>query len=85
MARLLLTATAKTELSELPQPTQESVADSLDLLAVEPRRYGYPLLGDLAGFWACRVPGNYRITYRIEGKNDAVIVYSIRHRSRAYV
>lgn len=86
MARVRLTATARTELLALPRQAQDAVADALDLLAVEPREYGYPLLGRLSGVWSCRVPGNYRITYKIRGRNDSdVIIYTIRPRARAYI
>jgi addiction module RelE/StbE family toxin len=86
LARLQLTETAKRGLSALSRQAQADILDRLDLIAVEPRRYGYPLQGRLRGQWASRVRGNYRIVYRIDGRNDErVIVRLIRHRSRAYL
>ena len=29
----------------------------------------HPLRGDLAGYWAVRVSGNWRIVFRFEGRN----------------
>jgi addiction module RelE/StbE family toxin len=86
LALVRLTETAKAGLKALPREAQENVLDKLDLIAVDPRKEGYPLQGRLDGQWSCRVKGNYRIIYRIEGRQDErVIVRSIRHRSRAYI
>ncbi len=85
MARVVLTNTARAELAALPVLAQESVRDCLDWLAIAPRG-GYALFGRLRGQRSIRVPGNYRIVYRIDGANDErVVVRSIRHRSRAYL
>lgn len=46
-----------------------------------PQDYGKPLMGNLSGYWSLRV-GDYRVVYRIEGKEVAII--QIAHRRDAY-
>ena len=52
-----------------------SVSDGLREVAAEPADMNlpgfqlHPLRGDLAGFWAVSVSGNWRITFRFEAGN----------------
>ena len=39
----------------------------------------HPLKGDLAGFYAVKVSGNWRITFRFEGENAADVDYVDYH------
>lgn len=50
-------------------------------LTSEPAKYGKPLRGTLAGYWKLRV-GDWRVVYTIYG--NEVVVFAIKHRSRAY-
>ena len=46
-----------------------------------PQDYGKPLMGNLSGYWSLRV-GDYRVVYRIEGREVKII--QIAHRRDAY-
>jgi mRNA-degrading endonuclease RelE of RelBE toxin-antitoxin system len=85
VARLVLTARARDQLTHLPLTLRNAVLHTLADLAVEPEVVGKPLIGRLTGTWAARV-GNYRVLYTIEGpsKSRRVVVRSIRHRAVAY-
>ena len=85
MPELVFTRGAHEDVRKLPQPLRVAVANTLEALAVEPRRVGVPLLGRLRGRWSARV-GNYRIVYTIEGSSEhqRVVVRAVRHRSIAY-
>ena len=50
-------------------------------LTIDPSRYGKPLRGTLAGYWKLRV-GDWRVVYAI--RNNEVVVFAIKHRSRIY-
>ncbi len=39
----------------------------------------HPLHGDLAGHWAVRVNGNWRLTFRFEGEDAEVVDYQDYH------
>lgn len=49
----------------------------------DPRAFGKPLSGDLAGFWRYRV-GDYRILASIEDGNFIVLVVHVGHRKNVY-
>jgi mRNA interferase RelE/StbE len=51
--------------------------------AEDPRRFGKPLVGDMAGLWRYRI-GDYRVVATFE--NDALIVLVLRvaHRREVY-
>ncbi len=50
-------------------------------LATEPQSYGEPLRKTLKGYWKLRV-GDYRVVYKIRGKE--VRVLAIVHRKNVY-
>jgi proteic killer suppression protein len=39
----------------------------------------HPLKGELAGHWAVKVNGNWRMTFRFEGNNAVVVDYRDYH------
>jgi mRNA interferase RelE/StbE len=49
----------------------------------DPRRFGKPLQGDLAGLWRYRVR-DYRIVCKIENREILVLVLAIGHRRLIY-
>jgi mRNA interferase RelE/StbE len=49
----------------------------------DPRRFGRPLTGDLAGLWRYRV-ADYRIVARIEDNRLIVLVITVGHRREVY-
>jgi len=49
----------------------------------DPRRFGKPLSGDLAGLWSCRVR-NYRMICIVEDDKLVVLVLRVGHRKDAY-
>jgi toxin HigB-1 len=54
-------------------------------VAAEPRDMGlpglelHPLRGDLAGTWAVKVSGNWRVTFRFTGRDVEVVDYEDYH------
>ncbi|TME22460.1 MAG: type II toxin-antitoxin system RelE/ParE family toxin [Chloroflexi bacterium] len=85
LPELVFTRGAHEDIRQLREPLRAAVGNTLEALAVEPRRVGVPLLGRLRGRWSARV-GNYRIVYTIEGssEHERVVVRAVRHRSIAY-
>ena len=57
---------------------QERIAGNHD-----PREFGKPLTGDLAGLWRYRI-GEYRVVCRIDDERRAVLVLRIAHRKEVY-
>ena len=51
--------------------------------AQDPRRFGKPLIGDLAGLWRYRV-GNYRLVAMFEDNTFVVLVLRVAHRREVY-
>jgi mRNA interferase RelE/StbE len=49
----------------------------------DPRRFGRPLTGDLAGLWRYRA-ADYRIVARIEDNRLIVLVITVEHRREVY-
>lgn len=49
----------------------------------DPRRFGKPLSGGMAGLWRYRV-GDYRIICRIEDHRLVVLVVTLGHRKHVY-
>ena len=66
----------------LPQKNKEQIKRAInERLTVDPLSFGKPLSHNLAGQRRLRV-GDYRVVYRVEGKN--VIVTVIKHRKDVY-
>lgn len=51
--------------------------------AEDPRRFGKPLSGDLAGLWRYRV-GDYRLVATFEDQTFVVLVLTVGHRRDVY-
>lgn len=54
-----------------------AAADPLDMSF--PGWYLHPLKGELAGHWSVRVSGNWRLTFRFEGKDAVLVDYRDYH------
>lgn len=82
---IVVTAPAARAIQEtLPESVAFAVIDFITGPLLEsPRRLGAPLRGELEGIWSAR-RGTYRILYRIDDENRAVIVLRIGHRGNVY-
>jgi len=49
----------------------------------DPRRFGRPLQGKLAGLWRYRI-GDYRLISRIEDERCVVLALAVGHRREVY-
>jgi len=77
---------AERQLRKLDRPIQRRILDWLDDRiegCKNPRHFGEPLKGDLAGLWRYRV-GDYRILCDIRDQEVVVLVLSVGHRRRIY-
>lgn len=83
--RITYTHTARRALSEdLPEPVVAAcVAFIESVLAENPHRAGKPLRDPLAGLHVAR-RGEFRIIYRIDDDQIAVLVITIQHRRDVY-
>lgn len=65
------------DLKRFDPPIQRRLLQTLrKRLSVDPKSYGEPLHGELAGLWKLRV-GEYRVVYRIVEKRIEVLVLKI--------
>ena len=74
------------ELRRLDKVAQRTILQYLrERIASEedPRRFGKPLSGELAGLWRYRVR-DYRIICNIEDEKVVVLVVRVAHRKDAY-
>ncbi|MEV0649487.1 type II toxin-antitoxin system RelE/ParE family toxin [Phytomonospora sp. NPDC050363] len=68
----------------LPPTVAFAVAEFINgPLRDNPHRVGKPLDPPMDGIWAAR-RGEYRVLYRIDEKDEVIIVTSARHRGDAY-
>jgi len=81
VADVRLTATAREQLADLPDPLQTQILDALTELSLDPSAAGKPLTGRLAGVRSLRVE-TYRVLFTVE--SGGAIIRSIRHRGDAY-
>jgi mRNA interferase RelE/StbE len=81
MAEIRFTRRAWRDIRKLSPAARRQIEVALDELIDEPRA-GDRLHGDWEGYWKLRT-GDYRIIYRIAGK-DVVEVQYVRHRREAY-
>jgi len=82
MYRVKLTARAKQGLKNLPKSYKEAVTLVVDELKEQPI-FGKPLGRELTGKFSIRI-GVYRIIYKIDKKDDIVLVLNVDHRSKVY-
>jgi len=74
---------AKKQLNKLGHTAQVEIASYLKKRIKtnqNPRRFGKPLVGDLAGLWRYRV-GSYRIVCKIEDEKLIVLVVAVGDRT----
>ncbi len=79
-------ADAERDFRKLDRFTQERLFDYLTgriAHAEDPRLFGKPLRGGLAGLWRYRV-GDYRILCRIVDQTMTVLVIGVGHRRNIY-
>ncbi len=77
---------AAKELRKLGRPAQQAILRYLReriATAEDPRRFGKPLVGDLAGLWRYRV-GDYRLVVSFEENRLIVLVLTVGHRRTVY-
>ena len=78
---------AEKQLSKLDRPVQNRLLDWLDDRiegCKNPRHFGEPLRGDMAGLWRYRV-GDYRIICEIQEQRLVVLALAIKHRREVYL
>lgn len=81
---VLLESRAEKELKSLPKDVLKRVDDKLQALSLNPHPRGaLQLKGKESKGWRLRI-GDYRILYQIDDKQNAVRVYTIKHRREAY-
>ena len=77
---------AEKQLRKLDRPVQKRLLDWLgDRIegCKNPRHFGEPLRGDLAGLWRYRV-GDFRIICEIQDQRLVVLALAIGHRREIY-
>ena len=78
---------AEKQLRKLDRPIQKRLIDWIEDRingCKNPRHFGEPLRGDLAGLWRYRV-GDYRIICEIQEQQVVVLVLAIGHRRDVYL
>ncbi|MCK4623509.1 MAG: type II toxin-antitoxin system RelE/ParE family toxin [Desulfuromonadales bacterium] len=78
---------AEKQLRKLDRPVQKRLIDWLDDRingCKNPRHFGEPLRGDIAGLWRYRV-GDYRIICEIQEQQLVVLALAIGHRRGVYL
>ena len=77
---------AERQLRKLDRPVQKRLLDWLDDRiegCKNPRHFGEPLKGDVAGLWRYRV-GDYRIICEIRDERLVVLALAVGHRREVY-
>jgi mRNA interferase RelE/StbE len=77
---------AERQLRRLDRPVQKRLLDWLDDRiegCKNPRHFGEPLKGDLAGLWRYRV-GDYRLICEIQDERLVVLALAVGHRREVY-
>jgi len=78
---------ARKQLKKLGHAAQVEIISYLEKRIqgdANPRRFGKPLIGDLAGLWRYRV-GSYRIICKIEDNKLIVLVVAVGDRKNIYL
>lgn len=81
--RIVLSRSAERDLERLPRGVQDRAIRAIDALSKSARPPGVKKLRGTADLWRIRV-GDYRVIYRINGKQRLIDVIHIRHRKDAY-
>ena len=86
MYKLLLSNKAEKILEKLKKRDKknfEIIINHIENLTQNPKFYGKPLTGNLAGLWSYRT-ADFRIIYEIEENKLMVFVIEIEHRKSVY-
>jgi len=78
---------AEKQLRKLDRPIQKRLLDWLEDRiegCKNPRHFGEPLRGDMAGLWRYRV-GDYRIICEIQERQLVVLTLTVGHRREIYL
>jgi mRNA-degrading endonuclease RelE of RelBE toxin-antitoxin system len=76
-------APARRHLERLPTAVAAAAIETLQAIAVNPRRLGKPLRFELEGCFSAR-RGPYRIVYRLDDTRHTIHVVAIAHRADVY-
>ena len=78
---------AEKQLRKLDKPIQKRLLDWLEDRiegCKNPRHFGEPLRGEMAGLWRYRI-GDYRVICEIQDKQIVVLALAIGHRREIYL
>ena len=78
---------AEKQLRKLDRPIQKRLIDWLEdriEACKNPRHFGEPLQGELAGLWRYRI-GDYRIICEIQDQQLVVLALAVGHRREIYL
>jgi mRNA-degrading endonuclease RelE of RelBE toxin-antitoxin system len=81
--RIEVMAAARREFDRLPISVAAAVLETLDAIAVNPRRLGKPLMLEHEGRYSAR-RGPYRVIYELNEAERLVRVVAIGHRRDVY-
>lgn len=84
MYEVEITSEGLRHLNQLPEKVREAaLAAILGPIAVNPRRSGKPLVGELDGLHSAR-RGEYRIIFEILEDNRVVLIHRVQHHRGVY-
>ena len=78
---------AEKQLRKLDKPVQKRLLDWLDDRiegCKNPRHFGEPLRGEMAGLWRYRI-GDYRVICEIQDQQLIVLALAVGHRREIYL
>jgi len=78
---------AEKQLRKLDKPIQKRLLDWLDdriECCKNPRHFGEPLRGEMAGLWRYRI-GDYRVICEIQDQQLVVLALAVGHRREIYL
>ncbi len=78
---------AEKQLRKLDKPIQKRLLDWLDDRiegCKNPRHFGEPLRGEMAGLWRYRI-GDYRVVCEIQDQQLVVLALAVGHRREIYL
>lgn len=78
---------AEKQLRKLDKPVQKRLLDWLDDRiegCKNPRHFGEPLRGEMAGLWRYRI-GGYRVVCEIQDQQLVILALAVGHRREIYL
>jgi mRNA interferase RelE/StbE len=75
--------TAKEDLSLLPKNIKKTIENAIYERLIDPIMFGKPLRYNLKEYHSLRV-GDYRVIYKVEKKQQNVLIVAIKHRKYVY-